>query len=129
MKGKLNITIEESLWNDLRRIAAEQTLLEGRRVAVVHVLRVALKVFTRLTIKEVNAALDREPRNLYHQTKSVSPAIPVSEQRQEPESPEISLEQARPSIEAVELNSDGESDPIRERQRAVNATLSAGKNV
>jgi len=64
MKEKLNITVERDLWDGLNAFAHEQSLLQGARFSTIEALRLAIKVFLRLEIREINEFLERNTRNI-----------------------------------------------------------------
>ena len=57
----VNITLDRDLWEDLRRVAAEQTLVlvHGDRISTIENLRIAIQVFLKLEPKEINTILKR----------------------------------------------------------------------
>ena len=50
----VNITLDRDLWEDLRRVAAEQTLVHGDRISTIENLRLAIQVFLKREPREVN---------------------------------------------------------------------------
>ena len=63
-KSVINITLERELWDGLSKFAHEQSILSNQRVSTIETLRTAISVFLRLQIKEINKALNREPREI-----------------------------------------------------------------
>lgn len=55
----VNITLERELWDALGRFAHDQSIKQGKRVSTIGMLRLAIKVFLRLTPQEINQILRR----------------------------------------------------------------------
>jgi len=64
MSKLINISLDRELWDGLTVFAGEQTILQGKRFPVIEGLRMAIKVFMRLEVKEINEALERDTRNV-----------------------------------------------------------------
>jgi len=64
MKKTINISLDRDLWDGLSKFAHEQSILQEKRFATIEALRMAVRVFLRLKIKEINQILDRDTRSI-----------------------------------------------------------------
>ena len=64
MQKMINVTLDRELWDGLARFAHEQSILQEKRFSTIAALRMAIKVFFRLEIKEINEILSRSTRSI-----------------------------------------------------------------
>ena len=136
MRKLINISIDRDLWDDLSAFAHEQSILQEKRFSTIKALRTAIKTFLRLTIKEINSVLDREPR-----TPSFSEEYQQPSPGQEQLSMKVEGETTKKEEEldsgpehngsiVEEMRTEAEElDPIKAREEIRDMNLSAGKNV
>ena len=60
----INITLERDLWDGLARFAHEQSILQERRFPTIRALRVAIKTFLRMELREISEVLKRDTRKI-----------------------------------------------------------------
>ena len=63
-KKVINISLDRDLWDALSRFAHEQSIKQGKRFPTIKALRVAIKVFLRLELWEINQVLKRDTRDI-----------------------------------------------------------------
>lgn len=59
----VNITLDRDLWDGLSKFAHQLSIAKNKRYPVIKVLRLAIRVFLKLSVKEINAALKRDTRD------------------------------------------------------------------
>ena len=55
----INLSLERNLWDALSSFAHEQSIKQGKRFSTIKALRLAIKVFLRLSPQEINEILKR----------------------------------------------------------------------
>lgn len=63
MPEMINISLDRELWDGLTRFAHDQSIKKGKRFSTIQALRIAIKIFLRLELKEINQLLKRDTRN------------------------------------------------------------------
>lgn len=63
MPEMINVTFDRELWDGLARFAHSQSIKGNKRFAVIKALRLAVKVFLRLEVWEINKVLKRGLKN------------------------------------------------------------------
>jgi hypothetical protein len=61
-KDTINVTLDRHLWDGLSEFAHEQSL-KGQRFPTIKALRIAVNVFLKLEVREINRVLKRGTRD------------------------------------------------------------------
>jgi hypothetical protein len=58
-KETINITLDRNLWDELRRIAHEESTIQDTHLSTINFLRQAIETYIKLTPKETSEIMER----------------------------------------------------------------------
>jgi len=59
-KNTVNITLDRDLWDGLGVFAHDQSIKKNKRFSTIEALRLSVRIFLKLEVKEINQILKRD---------------------------------------------------------------------